>query len=282
VSDVTEVFSYSSLTDRNRGYVSSDLQRKIKETTLLIAGCGMGSGAAICAARMGFEKFILVDGDTVGVSNLNRQFFDMEDVGKYKVHALKKHIEAINPDAQVLAIPENLGEGNTQDIVSKADIVFDTVDFLDLPAIMRLHSTAHALKKPVFTALNVGFGALCWYFPKDTQYSLPKILEEDVVAVSAGLPDGAPLYSAVFAQFLKRLIPYLDPDVVVEVGRVLNAMKDAKPCPASQVAPGAFAVGAMSMAMITDMLDGKEVVASPSLLVHSFRTYQTTKVDLAK
>ncbi len=277
---LTNKMLYSELTNRNGGYVSPELQNKIKNTTLLIAGCGMGSGAAICAARLGFEKFILVDGDIIVSSNLNRQFFNMKDVGEYKVVALKKHIEEINPEAKVFALAENLGKDNMVNIVSKTDIVFDTVDFIDLPAILNLHSVAHTLEKPVFTALNVGFGAICWYFPKDTLYPLPKILDEDFTAASAELSTGAPMYAAVFARFFQRLVPYLDADVIADVGRVFAAMKDARPCPASQVAPGSFTVAAMTMSMIIDMLNGKTIVASPSLLAHSFRTYQTTEINL--
>lgn len=47
-----------------------------------------------------------------------------------------------------------------------------------------------------------------------------------------------------------------------------------------QVAPGSFTVASMAMSMIIDVLNEKTIVASPSLLAHSFRTYQTTVINL--
>ena len=72
---------YAELTQRNVGYVSDDLQARIRATRVLIAGCGIGSSFAEAAVRLGFEHITLVDGDTVAATNLNRQTFTAEDVG---------------------------------------------------------------------------------------------------------------------------------------------------------------------------------------------------------
>ena len=128
-------FDYDTFVMRNAGYVSAETQAKIRNTTLLIAGCGIGSGPAVCAARIGFRKFVLVDGDTVDAHNLNRQFYDFADIGKPKVDALKEKILRINPEAEVEAINAYLNAENTDQIIGKGQIVFDTVDFLDLEAI---------------------------------------------------------------------------------------------------------------------------------------------------
>src|SRR5690349_9979884 len=92
---------YATFTARNRGYVSNDSQLRMRSARLMIAGCGIGSSSAICAARMGFENFVLVDGDVVDAHNLNRQFYDFSDVGRPKVEALKAAILRINPEAKV-------------------------------------------------------------------------------------------------------------------------------------------------------------------------------------
>ena len=186
-------FSYDQFVLRNAGYIQPATQEKIRNTRLLIAGCGMGSSPAMCAARLGFEKFILVDGDTVDAHNLNRQFYEFADVGKPKVEALKGQILRINPQAEVEAVQAFLDAGNTEAIVGKADIVFDTIDFVDLPAILRLHGAARARGADVFTALNVGFGALVWYFPAGGPLGLSDILAPAMfaclfVALFAGFP----------------------------------------------------------------------------------------------
>ncbi|MFT5644863.1 MAG: molybdopterin/thiamine biosynthesis adenylyltransferase [Janthinobacterium sp.] len=276
----TDEFDYDTLVLRNSGYIAAETQSKIRKTRLLIAGCGIGSSLAVCATRMGFENFILVDGDVVDAHNLNRQFYDAADVGRHKVEALKEKILKINPHASVEAIPENLDAGNTDQIVARADIVFDTVDFLDLPAILHLHDSAKKHHAHIFTALSVGFGALVWYFPANSSTTLGDILAPDVAAASEANGAGFS-YADVFTSFIQRLAPYLDLEVVEQVSKVLTMMKDGKPCPASQVAVGSFAIGAMALSMMHDMLAGHPVVSASKLLIHSFKSQQTSIVDLS-
>ncbi len=273
-------FDYDTFVLRNSGYIRPEVQQDLRRRRLLIAGCGIGSSPAICAARMGFENFVLADGDTVDLHNLNRQFYEAADVGRPKVHALRDAILRINPQAKVEAIHAFLDESNTDEIVGRSDIVFDTVDFLDLPAILRLHGAARAHGLPVFTALSVGFGALVWYFPPDGPAALADVLAPQVEAAATDAGGAQPSYADVFARFVERIAPYLDAEVVEQVGKVIALMKDNKPCPASQVAVGSFAIGAMAMSMIHDVLAGHPVPASPKLLVHSFRSHQVQLVDL--
>ena len=277
---MSPTFDYATHVARNQGYISDETQQKIRSTRLLIAGCGIGSSSAVCAARMGFENFVLVDGDTVDSHNLNRQFYEFADIGRPKVEALKSAILRINPQAQVETFNGYLDAANTPQILSRADIVFDTVDFLDLPAILGLHGTARQLGKPVVTALSVGFGALVWYFPPDGPVSLVDILAPDLQAATTAAGGAQPLYADVFGVFIQRLAPYLDANVVEQVSKVLRLMKEGRPCPASQVAVGSFAIGAMAMTMIHDMLAGLQPTAAPKLVLHSFQQQKTTVVDL--
>ena len=273
--------SYSQLVLRNQGYVDAPTQERIRAQRLLIAGCGIGSGLAVCAARLGFERFLLVDGDTVDAHNLNRQFYDFADVGKTKVQALREHILRINPEADVEVLQANLDATNTDEAVARADIVFDTVDFLDLEAILRLHGSARQRHKPVFTALSVGFGALVWYFPAESPIGLADLLAPDMHAVDGQVPAGL-TYADVFASFVQRIAPVLDQDVIEQIGRVLSLLKEGRPCPAPQVAVGSFAVAAMATAMIQDMLAGRAVPAAPSFVVHSFRRHLSQVVDVTR
>lgn len=277
---MTQNFDYGTFTLRNGGYVDVATQDKIRNTRLLIAGCGIGSGPAVCAARLGFENFILVDGDVVDAHNLNRQFYDFADVGKPKVEALKNQILRINPEAKVEAIQAYLDADNTDAIVAKADIVFDTVDFLDLQAILRLHLAAKKHGAEIFTALSVGFGALVWYFPANSPLSLADLIAPDIERVQAAGSGDAASYVDVFAAFITRLVPYLDPQVVEQITEVLTRMKDGKPCPASQVAVGSFAIGALATSMIHDLLAGNPVVSAPQLVLHSFKSHRTQIVDV--
>ncbi|WUR13502.1 ThiF family adenylyltransferase [[Empedobacter] haloabium] len=272
-------FNYDTFVTRNEGYVSPATQARIRETSLLIAGNGLGSSTAICAARMGFRKFVLIDGDTVDAHNLNRQFFDFDDIGTPKAEALKKHILRINPEAEVEAIVANLDKANAAELVGKVDIIFDTIDFLDLEAILSLHTAAKGLQRPIFTALSIGQGAGVLYFPADASGSLTEIIAHDVAQATT---EGDASYSNVFGKIMARIGAHLDPQVVEQVRRALTIMEDGRPCPASQLAVGSFTVAALAVSMMTDLLAGLPVPQSPHIVVHSFRNHVTKLIDISK
>lgn len=272
------IFDYDLFTTRNAGYVSPETQKIISNKKLLIAGCGIGSSVAVCAARMGFQHFILVDGDVVDPHNLNRQFYEFADIGKPKVSGLKDKILRINPDAHVEAINEYFTAQNTDNIVKKADIVFDTVDFLDLEAILSIHTSSKRHKTELFTALSIGFGAGVLYFPAESGMTLADLLENDVKQTTA---EGSSGYVSVFGKVIERIGAHLDTQVVEQIGKALTIMENGKPCPASQVAVGSFTVAAMAVSMMHDMLEGRKIPTAPEMVIHSFRNHQTKLVNIA-
>lgn len=273
-------FSYDTFVMRNNGYVDIQTQSKVRNTRLLIAGCGIGSSVAVCAARFGFQKFVLVDGDIVDAHNLNRQFYDFADVGKPKVEALRNQILRINPEAQVEALQEYLNIDNIDNIVSKVDIVFDTVDFLDLPAILNLHTAAKRHSATIMTALSIGFGAGVCFFPGDSDLSLVDLIAHDVKSAAAA-EGNEPSYAAVFAKIIERIGEHLDAQVVEQIGRALTIMEDGKPCPASQIAVGSFTLAALAVSMMHDFLAGRAIPTAPDMVIHSFRNHTTKLVNLA-
>ena len=94
-----------------------------------IAGCGgLGSNIAVSLVRCGITKFILADMDKVETSNLNRQYFFQDDIGKAKVLALKSHLENINPDISVTAVQKELQPEDIKDVFGSADILFEAFD----------------------------------------------------------------------------------------------------------------------------------------------------------
>lgn len=269
---------YEDLTLRNAGYVSAETQQRIRDTRLLVAGCGIGSVFAESAVRLGFERLILADGDCVSTHNLNRQSFAVADLGQPKVRALTERLRAIYPQVQIEALNANLDERNTPEIVAKADLVFDTIDFLDLAAIVGLHDECRRQSKPVITALAVGWGAGAIYFPAGSPWTFRRLfgIEEAATVANAS-------YIDAFAPILRKLADRLDPQVVSVVSRALTVMEDGAPCPASQVSPGAFAVGALAATMVVRILSGLSVTAAPELVIADMSEVLTTAgIDLSR
>ncbi|MGW4968031.1 TOMM precursor leader peptide-binding protein [Nonomuraea sp. NPDC004186] len=60
---------------------------------------GLGTWIALALAPTGVGRLTLIDGDTVAMSNLNRQILYREDaVGQPKVEAAARHLIEVNPD----------------------------------------------------------------------------------------------------------------------------------------------------------------------------------------
>ncbi len=71
----------------------------LQQQTVAVAGCGgLGSNVAVLLARAGIGRLILIDHDVVEPSNLNRQHYFLDDVGKLKVEALAAHLRRIRPE----------------------------------------------------------------------------------------------------------------------------------------------------------------------------------------
>lgn len=78
-------------------------QEKLSNKSVCIIGCGGGGNIAVQhLVAAGIKNFILIDDDTVNLTNFNRQFcFSQADVGMLKIEALRNYILARTPDTKV-------------------------------------------------------------------------------------------------------------------------------------------------------------------------------------
>ncbi|MFR2886325.1 MAG: ThiF family adenylyltransferase [Merdibacter sp.] len=77
--------------------------QRLKQSCVLVLGVGgVGSYCAEALARSGIGKLILVDGDIVAPSNLNRQIMAQFDtVGQPKTAVMKARIHTYRSDIQI-------------------------------------------------------------------------------------------------------------------------------------------------------------------------------------
>ena len=120
---------------------------------------GVGSWCAECLIRTGLTHLTIVDGDTVQPSNLNRQLpATQATLSMPKVEALKKRLLEINPEADIVAIPEFYGsEGLSKDgslnfQISEFDYVIDAID--DVPAKTDLILYATRARVKIFSSMG--------------------------------------------------------------------------------------------------------------------------------
>ena len=105
------------------------LQNGFSAATAAVCGLGgLGSNIAFALARAGVGKLILIDFDKVDISNLHRQQYKADQVGKYKTEALAENLLEINPYIRLETITTRLDEKNCPELLSKADIVCEAFD----------------------------------------------------------------------------------------------------------------------------------------------------------
>ncbi|NLK62027.1 MAG: sulfur carrier protein ThiS adenylyltransferase ThiF [Fusobacteria bacterium] len=94
-----------------------------------IAGVGgIGSNVAMYLVRAGFTKFKIIDFDIITESNLNRQFFFKNQVGKYKVDMLKENLENINGDIIIEKEVLELTKDNMLEKFNNCNIIVEGFD----------------------------------------------------------------------------------------------------------------------------------------------------------
>lgn len=131
-------------------------QEQLTNATVLMAGMGaLGCFVATNLVLSGVGRLILVDMDTIEVSNLNRQFlFRERDVREYKSEVAAQRLHKMNPDVEIISLPRRIEEIQ-RSYYKKSDII---VAGLDTYATRRwLNSLAVHLEKPFITGGMYGF-----------------------------------------------------------------------------------------------------------------------------
>ena len=107
---------------------------KLQSTNILIVGLGgVGSFAAEFLVRSGIGNLTIVDGDTVDITNINRQLPALNStIGKNKTDVVAERILDINPKLNLKKINEFLEPERMEEILTqeKFDYVLDCIDSL--------------------------------------------------------------------------------------------------------------------------------------------------------
>lgn len=105
------------------------LQKKFSEATVAICGLGgLGSNIAIALARAGIGKLILIDFDHVDITNLHRQQYKANQIGKYKTEALLANLKEIAPYTEIQTYTVRITDDNAKRLLKDADIICEAFD----------------------------------------------------------------------------------------------------------------------------------------------------------
>lgn len=132
-------------------------QEKLLNSHALVIGAGgLGSPIALYLAASGVGTLTLCDGDTVDLTNLQRQIAHFtHSLGTNKALSAQRTVAAINPDVRVVTVPQRVEGEKLALLVSQADIVLDASDnFATRHAVNRACAAHH---KPLVSGAAIRF-----------------------------------------------------------------------------------------------------------------------------
>jgi sulfur carrier protein ThiS adenylyltransferase len=110
---------------------------RLKHSRAAVAGLGgLGSNIAISLARAGVGELLLVDFDRVDLSNLNRQQYEIGDIGRYKTEALAERLSRINPYINVISKTVHVTEDNAAELFGSYGVLCEAFDKAEAKAML--------------------------------------------------------------------------------------------------------------------------------------------------
>lgn len=130
---------------------------QMKHAAVMVFGIGgVGSHCIEALARCGVGKLILIDNDTVSLTNINRQSIAYHStVGQYKTKVMQKRIADICPEIivethEMFVLPDNMETL----FAEKPDYIIDAID--TVTAKIALVELAQKLNIPIISSMGTG------------------------------------------------------------------------------------------------------------------------------
>ena len=120
-----------SVFDRVEKFIGDDNLSLLRSKVIMIVGLGgVGSFSVEALVRSGIENIIIVDYDTIDITNLNRQIMtNVSNIGKLKVDEVESRVLSINPKCNVTKLCLELNLDNIDVLFQyKFDYLIDCCD----------------------------------------------------------------------------------------------------------------------------------------------------------
>ena len=155
-------------------------QERLRGAAALLLGLGgLGSPIALYLAAAGIGRLVVVDGDVVDLSNLQRQIAHGDgDIGKAKVRSAVDAVAAINPACVVQAVEQRVAEADLSRLVGDVDLALDAADNF---------------------AVRFALNAACWRAGVPLVSGAAVRWEGQVAVFDPGSPE-SPCYRCLYAQ----------------------------------------------------------------------------------
>ncbi len=108
---------------------SPDFQQRFKQATVGIMGLGgLGSAVALSLVKVGIGKLTIADHDIVELSNIHRQHYFIDQIGRKKTEALKKTLVRVNPFVAIKTLDLKLSEQSIPRLFGNVDVLIECFD----------------------------------------------------------------------------------------------------------------------------------------------------------
>jgi len=146
-------------------------QEKLTQSSVFILGAGgLGSPAALYLAASGIGKIILCDHDQVDLTNLQRQILhDTPSIGKLKTDSAKDTLQRINPEIEIISLPQYATSDLLNREISRVDAVIDASDNFSVRHL--INDACLHYRKPLISGAAVQFRGQITVFDLRQQHS---------------------------------------------------------------------------------------------------------------
>lgn len=195
---------------------------KLKNSHVAVFGLGgVGSWCAEALVRSGIGKITVIDRDTVGRSNINRQIIATEStVGLPKAQVIKARLLEINPDVEVTAICGHYDAEHRENFFGDYDFIVDAIDLVSCK--IDLIMTALDRGIPIVSSLGTG-----------NKKDAARLMLCDIKKTS-----GCPLARVMRKELRARGIEHLD--VVFSPEEAMECEQAEAPPPGRRSVPGSL------------------------------------------
>lgn len=142
---------------RSQVLLGEAAMEKLSASRVAIFGIGgVGSYTVEALARSGVGHFVLIDNDTISLTNVNRQLHaTLDTVGRSKTQAMAERIRSINPEAEIQEINEfYLPENHDQFFKEKLDYIVDAIDTVTAKIDLVLEAEKRGI--PIISSMGAG------------------------------------------------------------------------------------------------------------------------------
>ena len=133
-----------------------EAMEKLENSHVVVFGLGgVGSWCAEALARTGVGRLTLIDRDTVGESNINRQLCAYTStVGRAKTEVMAEHLRDVNPEIELRCIEGHYEAADRERFLADYDFVVDCIDLVACKIDLILSCRERGI--PIVSALGTG------------------------------------------------------------------------------------------------------------------------------